>query len=985
MVRLRTGVLAPVLGAMLAFQGTPVRARTAVDADLQVLAALDTSGDPASALARIDAGLERARKDPRRDRTAELLAEANRGEALFWLSRYREALASFEHVDQGLAALGGPMTPRWAEVVNNIGSVHSSLGELDEAARYKQRALELSARLTGTESSEYAAALYGAALVDYRRGRVLEAVPRIEQAIAIASPAAQRTGHNVELPTVAGITLASIEMQAGDSASAVTAARGAALWAEAHLGSEHRLTLAALNQLGAALNDGGLYGQATPILRRTLDLRVKTLPRDHPDIAYSLNALAFALEHGGYPDEALPFYERSAAMFEALPRESQPMSGANTFGQIGRIAARNGESERALELFRKALALARRNASSPDDLEVLWAEVNLATALAGRGELGPAQALLDHALAGYALRAQPGNPDRVTAAVWRAALMGLQGAPQQALDEVRRAVAPLRDHLLDRANPQAEVSRLRLDVAAVFVEEARVALAAGDGGTAFDALQMATMGDLQASMLSLGALGADAAGGPVGQALGDYRAAKARLREVARNRDRAIGLGESAGLPALQREVEAAQEDVRRRDGRLAALVPGYAALTGFAPTSLADARAGLRRGEGMVLYGQDTQGLVVMAVTGRGVTQASVPVVPRHLLDLQRKIRASIDDGMLAGGLAPFDRQSAHALYSLLFPAPVERALKGVRKVRVLAAGTLAALPFDALVTAPPRGDDDDPEALRRTAWFVRRHAVSMIVSMAPPVRRSGRPSRGGDAATGFAGIGALRSGAWKAALAGQAAQGMTAEANPRLVQLAALPDLPGAQGELTAMARRFGRDSLLLTGDAASEAAVKAAPLDRMRVLAFATHGLVGGAQRNLVEPALVLAPPGPGDTGDDGLLTASEIARLRLDADWVILSACDTSAGESENAPTYSGLARAFIAAGARAMLLSHWPVRDEVAGRITLYTVKAAGGGAVRHGSGRAEALRRAQLRIIADRTLAGSAHPAIWAPFVLVGD
>ena len=441
----------------------------------------------------------------------------------------------------------------------------------------------------------------------------------------LAAPSDGTNGrHPLPSPVAFAAWLRRQGLKQGQQVVACDSSGGA--WAEAHLGSEHRLTLAALNQLGAALNDGGLYGQATPILRRTLDLRVKTLPRDHPDIAYSLNALAFALEHGGYPDEALPFYERSAAMFEALPRESQPMSGANTFGQIGRIAARNGESERALELFRKALALARRNASSPDDLEVLWAEVNLATALAGRGELGPAQALLDHALAGYALRAQPGNPDRVTAAVWRAALMGLQGAPQQALDEVRRAVAPLRDHLLDRANPQAEVSRLRLDVAAVFVEEARVALAAGDGGTAFDALQMATMGDLQASMLSLGALGADAAGGPVGQALGDYRAAKARLREVARNRDRAIGLGESAGLPALQREVEAAQEDVRRRDGRLAALVPGYAALTGFAPTSLADARAGLRRGEGMVLYGQDTQGLVVMAVTGRGVTQASMP-----------------------------------------------------------------------------------------------------------------------------------------------------------------------------------------------------------------------------------------------------------------------------------------------------------------------------------------------------------------------
>lgn len=979
MGRLCAGVLAPVLGAILALHAGGACA--ALADDLQALATLDTSGNPESALSRIDAGLERARKSPSRDRAAELLVEANRGEALFWLARYREALAAFEHVDRGLTALGGPMTPRWVEVVNNIGSVHSSLGELDEAARYKQRALDLSAQLAGKESTEYAAALYGAALVDYRRGKVLEAVPRIEQAIAIATPAAQRTGRNVELPTIAGITLATIQMQAGDSTSAVAAARGAALWADGHLGGEHRLTLAALNQLGAALNDAGLYGQATPILRRTLDLRMQTLPRDHPDIAYSLNALAFALEHAGYPDDALPFYERSAAMFEALPREAQPMSGANTFGQIGRIAARNGEPDKALGLYRKALALARRNAGSLDDLEVLWAEVNLAMALVGRGELDPAQALLDHAAEGYALHAQPTNPDRVTASAWRAALFSLRGQPQEALRDVRAAVAPFRGQLLDRAMAQSQMPRIRMEAADIFVLEARVALAANDRKTAFDALQMAAMGDLQSSMLSLDSLRDDTGGqGPeIGQAIGDYRAAGARLHEASRRRDRAVGLGESTMLAGLEHEVAAAQEDVRQLDARLASLVPGYAALTAFTPATLGDARAGLRSGEAMVFYGQDAQGLLVMAVTRKGVTEASVPVAPLRLLELERRIRASIDDGMLAEGLAPFDRQSAYRLYQLLFPEPIARALEGSRDLRVLASGPLAALPFDALVTSPPEGDDGDPEALRRTAWFVRRHAVSMIISAASPERRV----RGRTEAAGFAGVGALTPGAWKT---GPFHGGVAAHAaTPTLAALAELPDLPGAHAELTAMAQRFPGENLLLLGDAATEKAVKAAPLAQARVLAFATHGLVGGSLRGLVEPALVLAPPGAGDTDDDGLLTASEIARLRLDADWVILSACDTSAGESENAPTYSGLARAFISAGARALLLSHWPVRDEVAGRMTLYTVKGASGGTVRRSARRAEALRRAQLNIMKDRALVGSAHPATWAPFVLVGD
>ena len=104
----------------------------------------------------------------------------------------------------------------------------------------------------------------------------------------------------------------------------------------------------------------------------------------------------------------------------------------------------------------------------------------------------------------------------------------------------------------------------------------------------------------------------------------------------------------------------------------------------------------------------------------------------------------------------------------------------------------------------------------------------------------------------------------------------------------------------------------------------------LSDYRVLAFATHGLVSGELSGLGEPALVFTPPETGTEADDGLLTASEIATLELDADWVILSACNTAAADgTPGAEGLSGMAKAFFYAGARALLVSHWAVNSEAA--------------------------------------------------------
>ena len=164
-----------------------------------------------------------------------------------------------------------------------------------------------------------------------------------------------------------------------------------------------------------------------------------------------------------------------------------------------------------------------------------------------------------------------------------------------------------------------------------------------------------------------------------------------------------------------------------------------------------------------------------------------------------------------------------------------------------------------------------------------------------------------------------------------------------------------------------------------------VRGTDLSGVRILAFATHGLAGGAVWETAEPGLVFTPPATPSDADDGFLTASEVLMLRLDADWVILSACNTAAGDgSAGAPGLSGLARAFFYAGARNLLASHWPVDDDVAAKLTVRTIQILAG---HPALSRAEAFQRAMREIRDDPSHDASgtwAHPAAWAPFTLPG-
>jgi CHAT domain-containing protein len=198
---------------------------------------------------------------------------------------------------------------------------------------------------------------------------------------------------------------------------------------------------------------------------------------------------------------------------------------------------------------------------------------------------------------------------------------------------------------------------------------------------------------------------------------------------------------------------------------------------------------------------------------------------------------------------------------------------------------------------------------------------------------------------------------------------------------KLAGLPALPETAVELQRMADLFpeGEATLVLGGEA-TKPAVLQSHLNHYKILAFSTHALMAGQLPGLSEPAIVLTPDGKSER--DGLLTASDIASLETDADLVILSACNTAAPDGGPfADGFSGLARAFLHAGARSLLVSNWTISSDATVELTtgfLAALKETATGR------RAEALRKSILKML-DGSNRVFKHPAFWAPFVVVGD
>jgi CHAT domain-containing protein len=329
---------------------------------------------------------------------------------------------------------------------------------------------------------------------------------------------------------------------------------------------------------------------------------------------------------------------------------------------------------------------------------------------------------------------------------------------------------------------------------------------------------------------------------------------------------------------------------------------------------------------------------------------------------------------------LPSFDTTEAFALYQKIFE-PVEPLLKGARHVFVVPDGALTGLPLGVLVTDRTEVDDKDPASCRKVLWLAKKYAMSTLPSVSS-LRALRTFAKRTQASRPFLGIGDPELEGESGVTRGiKLVSLFTPPGVADVKAVRQLAPLPESRKELLSLARSLGAgEGSLLVGRDATETKVKAAPLSDFKVLAFATHGLVAGELTGLSKPALVLTPPEKATEMDDGLLTASEVAQLKLNADWVILSACNTAAADgTPGAQGLSGLAKAFFYAGSRALLVSHWPVASDAAVALTTRMLALS-----RQGINRAEAHRQAMMALI-DTGPSQNAHPAMWAPFVVVGE
>ncbi len=189
-------------------------------------------------------------------------------------------------------------------------------------------------------------------------------------------------------------------------------------------------------------------------------------------------------------------------------------------------------------------------------------------------------------------------------------------------------------------------------------------------------------------------------------------------------------------------------------------------------------------------------------------------------------------------------------------------------------------------------------------------------------------------------------------------------------------LPPLPNAERELNTIAKLGFGKVILLTGSEAKESVIKQLQFAKDDLIVFASHGLLAGELEGINEPALILAP----NEKEDGILTAREIAQMNFSSSFVVLSACNTGGEGGGSAEGLSGLASSFLYAGAKGLLVSHWPIRDDAAAFVTMNTIKN-----TQRGLSKAKALQKAMLDLRSNTTIAYAQHPAIWSSFVLVSD
>jgi CHAT domain-containing protein len=906
-------------------------------------------------------------------------------------------LDGLRHAEQALRAVPAPLQGLKLACLQSLIVQHVALGDLSAAQARLAQAERVFGPLKSRRSWQQKGTNWTAYL-ERSRAEVLAAEGRL--------PESERAYRKA---------LAAIEQataRPGDDGGAAQSEQASAL----------RFREAVERGLGGVLLRQGKLVEAEVYARAAIRQSLERAGPADPDAALGLTLLAKVVSEYGRDSEAIALLTAALEGLRAAGVVEESLKLVNARKALGSALVAAGRYAAADALFaenRKALA------RKPALLAKLGSgDLDWVIALLRIGRQADAEQMATRMLESARKRWGPdARSTRVaTIEAFHAMTLVARGSYDRALDEFRAAVPILIEQA--RSEAESETGTLKRQRRLVLVLESYLqALAARAAGLS------------AAETIEEAFRVADVARGSAVQRALTASVARANLANPAlaalarREQDIARRLGALSELLAglLESEAEqrlpAAQEALRREVERLRAQraslrkeimrrFPDYAELVEPSPATAAQARAQLQPGEVLASwYFAEDRGYVWALGPQGAVGFSTLPAGRERVGAAVEAIRRSLDPGALTlvDEIPPFDVAAAHRLYRLAVQ-PVADRLRGARLLLVVPHGALGQLPLALLPTAdagPPATGSLLFAGYREVPWLMRQVATAQFPSVTAFVslRRLGTARAPGNAFIGFGdplfGDDRERPGTSEASaaqVAGSRGARLRVAESPkagaaRTAELGLLPRLPDTAAEVLEVARTLGADPAkdVYLEQRAVESAVLKADLSRRRVIMFATHGLVPGDIDGLDQPALALTSPAMAKGAGDGLLTLDEILGLKLDADWVVLSACNTASGNGAGAEAVSGLGRGFFFAGARALLVSNWPVETTAARRLmaALFGIQAAYPELTK-----AEALRQAVASLV-DREafedpvtrepLYSYAHPLFWAPFVLVGD
>jgi len=918
----------------------------------------------------------------------------------------------------------GAWHPDVATSLNSLASIYTASGEYGKALALFVRALAIREKALGPMHPDLADTLMNLGELHLEQGAYGKAEPLLVRALHICEKASGPS------PLLAGILtdLGGLHLEQGEYGKAEPFFVRALELRDKTLGPMHPDIANSLNNLGKLYTDQGAYGKAEPLLARALDIRERALGPMHTSVATSLNNLANLYLYGGAYEKAEPLYLRSLDIQEKTLGPTHPRV-ATILDNLAGIYADQGLYQKAESLYLRALDIDEK-AKGPMYRDVAIVLNNLAFVHLVQGAYSKAEPLYLRALGIWENAVGPMHPDVAACLRNLGRLYTDQGAYQKAeslllraLHNDEKALGTLHPDVVRDLNGLARLYRVQgardkaqpLLSRAVDIRETQLRTELARLSEPRRRALLTTLREETGTVVSFHVDAMPTSERALELALTTVLRRKGRILDSLAETQATLRSHLTPGLRAQLDQLAQARTELSRRvhappdpkdsEARLAAIAASRARVEGLdaalstaslefrvqsAPITVAKVQAALPRGamlvelvryqpfvRGVVEQRRQPDRYVAYLVTRQGPPRWAA-------LGDAAPIDAAVDAALAALHRAPTaqtDRAALQALDALLF-GPIRTQLTEVSHVILAPDAKLNLVPFEALVDAQGHYEGEQrlmsyvtsgrdllrltaPRAPRSPAVIVASPNYGPMPARAVPGTVSFAPLAGAAAE-----VDQLRRFFPAAPLTGAAAtkRALAALVGPAMLHVAthgfytrdpaaAVPRPAAAPSTGSPSSTAVAQRGMVLNGGAAPQPQKPDDPLDALDHAGLAMAGANQGA---------------------DGIVSAREIAGF----DWsgtklVVLSACETGVGAVPSGDGVYGLRRAVVLAGAEAQVVSLWNVNDSSAQELMrAYYDELA------RGSGRAEALRQAKLRLLRQPRYA---HPYYWAAFILAGD